>query len=302
MSSGKVIARQELANPGVPFQHILVATDFSKGARAALDFALEIARSFQSRVYLVHVISTTVLQYVPPEGAEAIERLAREFAVREMQRLIKEAGCEGKVREEILTGATVWPLLQEFIRKNSVDLLVLGTHGRAATNRQILGPVAEEIFRLAECPVLTVGVSGEQPAQRREVRRILMATNLKPHAEYAAHFAYALERALKVQMSVLHVVEEQRDLPTGGRDIVSEFLITRMQKGMPLGCVGRCEPEFRVRYGDASEQILQFAREEHADLIVLGMRSGSEAAGMLPSAIAYKLAYQAECPVLTIRR
>lgn len=162
--------------------------------------------------------------------------------------------------------------------------------------------MAEEIFRLAACPVLTVGAPEEQPVQRREVRRILLATNLKPPALYATHFAYALERELKARMNVLHVVEEQQDLPTGGRDIVSEFSITRMRKGMPLSCVGRCELEFQVRFGNASEEILQYAREEHSDLIVLGMRSGNEVAGVLPSPIAYKLACQAGCPVLTIRR
>lgn len=302
MRSGKVTARQSLANPVVRFQRILVATDFSTDARVALDFALEIARSFQSQVYLVHAISNTLLQYVLPEAAQEVLRLANEFAGREMQRLVREAGCEGKVQEAILSGSTVWLRLQEFIQQHSIDLLVLGTHGRAATNRTILGPVAEEAFRLAACPVLTVGAPEEQGGQRREMRRILLATDLKPHSEYAAQFAYALEHGLNARMDVLHVVEEERDLPLGGRDIVSEFFLTRMRKGMPLSCVGKCEPDFRVRFGDASEQILQFASEEHADLIVLGMRSGSGAAGTLPSAVAYKLACQAECPVLTIRR
>jgi nucleotide-binding universal stress UspA family protein len=130
----------------------------------------------------------------------------------------------------------------------------------------------------------------------------LLATNFKPQAEYAAHFAYSLECELKAKMNVLHVVEDQRELPVGGRDIVSEFMVTRMRKGMPLNCVGRCQPTFQVRFGDAGEQILKFAGEEQSDLIVLGMRSGKDAAGNLPSAIAYKVACQAECAVLTIRR
>jgi nucleotide-binding universal stress UspA family protein len=300
--SGKVIARQELGNPVVGFQHILVATDFSQEARSALNFALGIARSFQSQVYLVHVISTGFLQYVSPERAEDVTRQAAQFAGQEMQRLLKEAGCEGKVQETLLSGAAVWPLLEEFIRDHKIDLLVLGRHGHIRTKWRLLGPVAEEIFRLAECPVLTVGTPKEQPSLPRGFRQILLATNFKPPAEYAAHFAYALERGLKAHMNVLHVVEDQRELPDGGRDIVSEFMVTRMKKGMPLSCAGRCEPKFQVRFGDAGEQILKSASEEQSDLIVLGMRSGKDVAGKLPSAIAYKVACQAGCPVLTIRR
>jgi nucleotide-binding universal stress UspA family protein len=302
MPSGKVIARQELTKTVVSFQHILVATDFSQEARSALDYALAIARSFQSQVHLVHAIPTGLLQYVAPEGAEDVIRQARQFAGQEMQRLVNDAGCSGKVQEIILFGAAVWPLLGEFIREHSIDLLVVGTHGRTGTKRQLLGPVAEEAFRLAACPVLTVGTPRQQPAPQRNFRNVLLATNFKPQAEYAAQFAYALERELKSHMDVLHVVEDQRDLSVGGRDIVCEFMVTRMRKGMPLSCVGRCGPSFHVRFGDAGEQVVKFAGEEQSDLIVLGMRSGKDVPGMLPSAIAYKVACQAECPVLTIRR
>lgn len=302
MSAGRVFARQELANPVVRFQNILVATDFSNGARATLDYALAIARGFQSQVFLVHVIPTVFLDYVSSEKREEVIQLARKFAGQKMQRLVAEACCVGQVRELILSGATVWPMLEEFIRENSIDLLVLGTHGQTGGRKQLLGPLAEEIFRLAGCPVLTVGAVAEQASPQREIQRILLATNFKPHAEYAAHFAYALERETKARMDVLHVVEDRRELPAGGRDIVKEFMVTRMRKGMPLTCVGKCEPEFQVRFGEASDQILKFSREEQSDLIVLGLLAGNGDAGNLPSAVAYRLVCQAACPVLTIRR
>src|SRR5262249_18419171 len=113
MSSGRVIARQELGNPVVRFQRILVATDFSQEARSALDFALAIARSFQSKVYLVHVIPTGALQYVSPEGTEELSRQAQQFAEREMQRLVGDSGCAGQVQPAILPGTAIWPLLQD---------------------------------------------------------------------------------------------------------------------------------------------------------------------------------------------
>jgi len=299
MSTSKVIAREGPANPAVQFRRILVATDFSIGARAALDFALSIAQNSESQIYLVHAVPTGLLHYVSPEGAAEVIRRAREFAAGEMERLVREAGCAGRVHEEIVSGASVWPLLQEFVKSYSIDLLVMGTHGRGATRRKSLGPVAEEIFRLADCPVLTVGA--EKAAHSGDTR-ILFATNFKPHAEFAAQFAYALEREQHPKMTVLHVVEDELESPEGAHSIVRDFMVNRMRRGMPLSCMGNCEPEFQVRFGDVNEQILQVAREEQSDLIVLGMRSGKDVAGQLPSAIAYKLVCQAPCPVLTIRR
>ena len=92
MSTGRVIAINQPANPGTQFQRILVATDFSAGSRAALDCALGIARRYRSKVFLVHVIPPAVLQYVSPEGSEEAIQQAKKFAAREMRRLAENGG------------------------------------------------------------------------------------------------------------------------------------------------------------------------------------------------------------------
>jgi nucleotide-binding universal stress UspA family protein len=292
-----------MARPIAELQRILVATDFSDGSREALTFALGVARQFQSRIFLVHVIPAAVFRYVSPEDSEEAALQAKRFAAQEMGRLVAKAGCAGQVQEEILCRDAVWPMLQEFAKANAVDLIVLGTHGRSHVKRRLLGPVAEEIFRLAERPVLTVGSFAENATDEAEgVRRILYATNFKPHAERAASYAYSMEREPKTRLTVLHVVEEQVGSPTEGGQIVHDFLIQRMKKSVPAGWKGKREPDFQIRFGDPAEEILRLAREEEFDLIVLGMRSGKNAAaGLLPSAVAYELACQSPCPVLTIR-
>jgi nucleotide-binding universal stress UspA family protein len=193
-------------------------------------------------------------------------------------------------------------MLQEFAKMHAVDLIVLGTHGQTAGTKQLLGPVAEEIFRLAERPVLTVGPRSETSTLApSEIRRILYATNFKPHAERAGGYAYALEREQNAHLTALHVVEEPLDSPDSGHELVREFMIQRLKKGIPAICLGKCEPAFQVRFGEPAEQILKLAREERSDLIVVGMRFGKHATGHLPSPVAYKLACQSPCPVLTVR-
>ncbi len=302
MSTGRVTAGNGPASSVAQFQRILVATDFSAGARAALDYALGIGLHFQSKIFLVHAIPAILSNYVSPEESEGVIRQAKIFATNQVQRLVQESGGTGRVQAEILCGERVWPLLQEFATNNAVDLIVLGTHGQTTVKKRLLGPVAEEIFRLAERPILTVGTRPEtQEGEAAQVHRILYATNFKPHAERAASIAYALEREQGAKLTVLHVVEEPVDTPKSTQNIVEEFMIQRMKKGIPSVCVGKCEPVFQVRFGEPAEQILQSAREEKSDLIVLGMRSGNHATGHLPSAVAYKLACHAPCPVLTVR-
>src|SRR5260370_9640216 len=120
-------------------------------------------RGYECKIFLVHVIP--LLQYVAPEGSEEAIQQAKKFAAREMQRLVEVSNCKGMVHEEILCGGGVWPLLQDFADRHSINLLVVGTHGRSAARQQLLGPVAEQVFRLSECPVLTLGARPGNSAQ-----------------------------------------------------------------------------------------------------------------------------------------
>jgi len=302
MPVGRVTTKDDLGSTVVQLKQILVATDFSSGARVALDCALAMAKRFESRVHLVHVISPGVAQYVAAESSEEAVRNARSFAGVALKRLIQDSGCPELIRGEILSDGRVWPMLQEYALQHRIDLVALGTHGKNSTKKQLLGSVAEEIFRVAELPILTVGernVAGGRTAW--EAGNILYATNFKPHAEHAASMAYRMEQAHGTKLRVLHVVEEQDQNVKGGNDLVRDFMTQRLRKGMPSSCAGRCEPEFRVRFGDVVQEILKETTEESTDILVLGLRSGADAMGQLPSATAYKLVCQSPCPVLTTR-
>ena len=302
MSTAKVTVGDDLGKPVVEFRRILVATDFSEGARGALDYALTIARRFKSKVFLAHVIPSQVFHFVSPESsAEAIQK-AKAFASGALRRWIDSAAMSDVEHEALLVEGQVWPVLQELIASHEIDLLAMGTHGRTSQKKLLLGAVAEEVFRLAEGPILSVGPEARVEAGKKaELQRLLYATNLKPHAERAASLAFALERAYQAKLTVLHVVQEKGDPSQGGHEIVRDFLVNRLKKVMPAACKNTWEPEFLVRFGEAAQEILRTATEQDTDLLVLGLRGGRGLAGQLPSATAYELVRQAPCPVLTLR-
>jgi nucleotide-binding universal stress UspA family protein len=147
---------------------------------------------------------------------------------------------------------------------------------------------------------MTVTACTEKPRLAADgVQRILYATNFKPHSERAAAYAHSLKREHGARLTVLHVVEDQLKSHESSQEILRDFMLRRTRKGLPAEYVGSCEPEFQVRFGDPGEQILSAAREQHSDLIILGLRAGVHTDGQLPSAIAYKLVCQAACSVLT---
>ena len=119
-------------------REILVATDFSPQAEAAVHRAVEYARRFGARLHVVHVFS---------HGEVEVTRLLADTAALAAPDVpVTVWSGAGDPAEEILRYAQAHP----------IDLIVVGTHGRSGFSRVLLGSVAERVVRGARSPVLTV--------------------------------------------------------------------------------------------------------------------------------------------------
>jgi nucleotide-binding universal stress UspA family protein len=302
MFTGSATVKDDLPLPVVGYSRILVATDFSEGARAALECALAMGRRLKSKVFLLHVIPPQFLEYTGPErSGETIAR-AKDHAAAEMAKLTASVEWAGVSYETILREGRVWPVVRDCVSANRIELVAFGTCGRAA-KQKMLGSVAEEIFRMADFSTLTVAPHGRASGSGAalELKRILFATNFKPHAERAARVAYCLECQLGTALAALHVVEEDTRDKAKPHEMVNEFLMKRLRRGIPETCVKRYEPELLIRFGDAAEEILRAVVDQRSDLMVLGLRTSRKSAGQLPSPTAYRLVCQSPCAVLTHR-
>jgi nucleotide-binding universal stress UspA family protein len=139
----------------VSFKNILVPTDFSAAASLALEYARTLARQFGATLHLVHVIEEPLLlgEYYPLETADMRAKLIesqtlelKRAAVRLADVKVETALAFGPIPREIVECATA----------RDADLIVMGTHGRNAVARVLLGSVAERVVRTADCPVMTV--------------------------------------------------------------------------------------------------------------------------------------------------
>ncbi|HEY1481172.1 MAG TPA: universal stress protein, partial [Candidatus Acidoferrum sp.] len=210
MFTGSATVRDDLTSPVVEFSRILVATDFSEGARAALECALAMSRRLKSQIFLLHAIPPQFLEYAGPDRSEETIARAKDYAAAEMARLTGSVDWAGVPYEAILQEGPVWPVVRDCVAANRIELVAFGTWGRAAKQKMLLGSVAEEIFRMADFSTLTVTphVMGRESGVALELKRILFVTNFKPHAERAARVAYCLDCQQGTALAALHVVEE----------------------------------------------------------------------------------------------
>ena len=102
--------------------------------------------------------------------------------------------------------------LSRIVDDERINLIVLGTHGRAGISKVLMGSVAEEIFRQATCPVLTVGpsVCGE-PDVAVEMRTILYPTDFSSESLAAAPYAISMAQEHQARLYLLHVTDDPVD-------------------------------------------------------------------------------------------
>ncbi len=149
----------------IHFKNILVPTDFSEAANEALDYALSLAKIFQSKLYLLHVYEPMVFYTDSPMGMpdvmelEQSIRTSSEQSLRHIhEKLIKmRAGEFGDIQVEtlLLQGKPFVEIIKTAREKNA-DLIILSTHGRSGLEHILLGSVAEKVVRKSPCPVLTI--------------------------------------------------------------------------------------------------------------------------------------------------
>ncbi|MBV0924479.1 universal stress protein [Halomicroarcula limicola] len=145
------------------YDQILVPTDGSDYAAAAVAHALAIAERAGARVHAVSVvnlgdIATGADVGVPPEFVEQFETLAEE-AVVSVATAARERGLD--VETSVSSGVPARELL-DYVEENPIDLVVMGTHGRTGWDRLLLGSTAERLVRRSPTPVLTVRRSDEE--------------------------------------------------------------------------------------------------------------------------------------------
>ena len=286
----------------VSLTKILVTTDFSEVSDRALDYAIALARRYDARIYLTHIITPDPFQFAEPQLAQATYEKVRQSAEEGITDILISGKLRGVPHEVLLDEGNVWPTLEKLIAEHEIDLVVAGTHGRGKVQKILIGSVAEEIFRQADTAVLTVGPAVKGDAQKEiELSHILFATDFGPGAEKAAAYAFSLAQEHNASLTLLHVIEGTTAYTEEAVARQREINIVRMKKLMPAGTENWCKPEFRVTFGSAVEEILIAARESKADLIVMGTKPRKSLAGHVPLTIAYNVVTKATSPVLTVR-
>jgi len=144
---------------------ILFPTDFSQGARAAMDHAISLAKDYNAKLILLYVIQDISIAewYIPStlsvtDLVEDMQRSARN----EMEKWGTEVSAKVKDVDKMVVRGVPFVEIIKTAKDKNADLIVIGTHGRTGIDHMLFGSTAEKVVRKSPCPVLTVRIAGKE--------------------------------------------------------------------------------------------------------------------------------------------
>jgi nucleotide-binding universal stress UspA family protein len=299
---GNGAVTQVLTNKQRFFNDILLATDFSPASNQALEYAASFARRYGSAIYLTHIITPVGYPMASPEFAASSLQQRHAEAEKKFHELLKSGRLLALPYKAVIKEGNLWPAIEELIEKYRIDLVVVGTHGAGAVRKVLIGSVAEEIFRRAKVPVLTVGPStGKEPMYELELKNILFATDFGRSAEREAAYALSLAQEHCSRLRLVHVFPHPEAYGTDVLALEKKNSEARLRELVPGGTERQCKLDFEVAVGEPVQQILRIATKTNADLIVMGAKKRETLSGNVPHTKAYRVVCGAHCPVLTVR-
>jgi nucleotide-binding universal stress UspA family protein len=289
---------------------ILFPTDFSDVAEGAFAHAAHLALQYNATIHVFNVVgpdadeSANPMDFLPVRSAEGTPD---EEAVRKMdvQTVTQERGTVPVVYAQTNSDSPPDAIVNR-AEEQDIDLVVMGTRGRRGMNRLLSGSVSEVVVRRAPCPVFTVLArdEGAGPA----INRVLAPVDLSDQSELVLNHAAALSESYAAPLDLLHVVEEAAYPNVYGLDPLAPSAPNVQDRAREALETLASELDLRtdpvnvhVLAGNAARDIVEFAEDQVADLIVMATHGRTGLERFLIGSVAEKVVRRAPCPVFTLK-
>ncbi|SEP99198.1 universal stress protein [Natrinema salaciae] len=283
---------------------ILVPTDGSDPARAALEHALDVATNYGATVQLLYVADTKTpsLTRLGGDVVDVLEREGDEI-IADAAALAEDRGVD--VATEVVQGDPR-TVITDAATGERFDLVVMGAHGRRGIGEYVLGSTTDCVVNRSEVPVLTVR-SAADATQRYPYTDILVPTDGSDHATVALDAAASIAARHGATLHLLSVVDELPEVIDAASTDLSEQLEENVQEVLDEAeatarRAGVDDVTTTIATGSVSREITSYADAEGIDLVVMGTHGHSDLDRHLLGSFTERVIRTSPVPVLTTRR
>lgn len=280
------------------FKDIIVGVTPTGVDACAVEAAVNFAKKFESKLYLVHVAGMEQ-GWGSIETLEASGETARlEARIREMYAPLLTELPNASV--QVVAGIPHSELLR-LARKKDTDLVVMGPHTKEYEEKRaqmwgMAGSTLERVSQKARCPVMIVhqAVECKDPA----FSNILVATDFSDQSECAVSYGGQMVRQYKARLTLMNVCETAMDSPEGRAEIKERL---HKEYGDRLQGIEECV--YEGCFGRPAMEILNKAKQIGADLIIMAHHSKADdpEEAFLGSTVV-QVSVNAPCPTMSVNR
>ena len=290
---------------------LVVGVDGSTASSAAVAWAARDAAMRGVRLTLVHMLSTYLPTFpqIPLPGGVAVwqEDDGRQVLEQAVKLATDSAGRTLEIASELKSSPPIPTLVA---LSKDAEMVVVGSHGRGAVGRVLLGSVSSGVLRVAGCPVAVIP-GDETSAEGRRNAPVVVGIDGSPASELATAIAFDEASRRRVDLRAVHAVSDVEVVDLGGLDWpalqvqAEQRLQVQAEQTLAERLAG-----WQERYPDVAVQRLVVrdrpARElidqsKAAQLVVVGSRGRGGIARMLLGSVSNAVAHSLHSPVIVAR-
>ncbi|MBP1697222.1 MAG: universal stress protein [Deltaproteobacteria bacterium] len=149
------------------FKKILFCTDFSENSHSAFTYALNLAKNYKSKLFILHVTEayhpeTLSSMYLPQERMEELRISKKKELDKELKTHYLRKLKDFKNYEVLFKQGRPFVEIIQMAKIESIDLIVMGTHGTTGLDYVLFGSTADKVVKKSLCPVLTIPHRGRR--------------------------------------------------------------------------------------------------------------------------------------------
>jgi len=290
----------------IPPKKIISAIDFSTFTDTILSYSAALCKKYHATLLLVHVTVDVNALLERNETALDIEMLQKSNT-RYAQEGLEDLSQKMAVKNEIfIRQGTPADEISRLALEQEADMVITNTHGRSGFKRLLIGSVTEKLMKTLHCPLLALHSPEHDPESQSDfemkLKKVLVGCDFSPDSKRAFDYGLNMAQEFEAELYLAHVIKPSFSKTTLQESKKLRDRLEGQLDGMvPEACRKWCSVQTAVLDGEPYIALMEYAREQDIDIIVLGIRGHALWEKLLVGSTTDRLIRQASFPVLAVR-
>lgn len=275
---------------------ILVPIDFTEQSLIALREAENLAKTSQAELTLLSIIEESgfFARVFGDKSEEEVEKLIKGTKLKLQEIAARSMTRTGNDVNVLVSRGKVYQKIVEFSESIDADYIVMGTQGQPKTMKRIMGSNANRVIRTSKIPVITI-----KGQEHKHCDTIVLPLDLEKETKEKVSNAIEFARIFKAKVKVVSIIktsmdEDETKTLKNNLHQVYKFMAS---KGVDVDG----DLLFKDKSVKINEEILQYASDCNADLIMIMTQQEDEFTPHFLGSAAQNIIYNSKVPVMSIR-